>query len=795
MHVRIGGRELRWPSARSTRSAIKALAQRILREPFTKRPWVELAFFLVSGGLAVLGLAFVGLTMVAGVVLAITFFGLALLALSLRSARGIGGWNRGLARVHARRGGRGPRALRRPPWLPRAGCSRPCATGWAGGPSAYLAIKVPWTLLGFFVPSACGGTPSPASPSRSSPRRRRARGLRADPRHLPRRRFCPGRAASSTVSVSSSAPSSSSPRRGPCAASSTSTACSSAACSDPTPWPTRVRSLEQARTQTVDASAATLRRIERDLHDGTQAQLVALAMRLGMAKEKLDDADHVDLDRVRELVDEAHRGAKEAIAELRDIARGIHPPALDIGLEGALTTLAARSAVPTEISFDLRSRPTPAIEAIAYFCVAELLANVAQHAQASRASVSCAQQGTWLRLVVRDDGRGGAGSPGRLLVERSGRPHRPGARSRRAAEPRQPPRRAHRRHRRPPAVRLMVGALRIAIAEDSAILRDGLVQLLVDRGFAITGAVGDPDALRSSVAQNPPDVAVIDIRMPPTFTDEGLRLALDLRDRHEGLGILLFSQYIETRYAADLLADDAAGIGYLLKDRVADVSDFVEALERVAIGGTALDPEVVTQLLGATRRTRLALGAHTPRARGPRRSWPRAGQRGHRPRAGRQRGRRGEARRQHFRQARSARLGERPSPCAGGSALLGVVIVPTTSDGCAVGVVGQAARLRQLPAGLHLEGADPSGLPGPDRPRGDRLLGLRHEAEAGADVLAGAVGHGEPVHAEEVDAGGPRLAVAAERAAPHGVGQADRHGGLAERWPGEDSNRPAPVAR
>jgi signal transduction histidine kinase len=169
-----------------------------------------------------------------------------------------------------------------------------------------------------------------------------------------------------------------------------------------------VRTLEQARTQTVDASAATLRRIERDLHDGTQAQLVALAMRLGMAKEKLEDADDLDLDRVRELVEEAHRGAKEAIAELRDIARGIHPPALDIGLEGALATLAARSAVPTEVAVDLQTRPTPAIEAIAYFCVAELLANVAQHAHASRASVSCAQQGTWLRLVVRDDGRGGA---------------------------------------------------------------------------------------------------------------------------------------------------------------------------------------------------------------------------------------------------------------------------------------------------------------------------------------------------------------------------------------------------
>jgi DNA-binding NarL/FixJ family response regulator len=151
----------------------------------------------------------------------------------------------------------------------------------------------------------------------------------------------------------------------------------------------------------------------------------------------------------------------------------------------------------------------------------------------------------------------------------------------------------------------MVGAdtIRVAIAEDSAILRDGLVQLLVDRGFVITAAVGHPDALRSSIAQVPPDVAVIDIRMPPSFTDEGLRLALELRTKYEGLGILLFSQYIETRYAADLLADDAAGIGYLLKDRVADVKEFVEALERVAVGGTALDPEVVTQLMGATRRT------------------------------------------------------------------------------------------------------------------------------------------------------------------------------------------------
>lgn len=143
----------------------------------------------------------------------------------------------------------------------------------------------------------------------------------------------------------------------------------------------------------------------------------------------------------------------------------------------------------------------------------------------------------------------------------------------------------------------------VIIAEDSAILRDGLVQLLTDRGFDVTAAVSDAIALIRAVTQSPPDVAVVDIRMPPTFTDEGLRAALALRGRHPDVGILVFSQYIETRYAAELLSNGAAGIGYLLKERVVDVKDFVEALNRVADGGTALDPEVITQLMGSSRRT------------------------------------------------------------------------------------------------------------------------------------------------------------------------------------------------
>ena len=151
----------------------------------------------------------------------------------------------------------------------------------------------------------------------------------------------------------------------------------------------------------------------------------------------------------------------------------------------------------------------------------------------------------------------------------------------------------------------MTGAdsITVVIAEDSAILRDGLVQLLTDRGFTVTGAVSDGTSLQQTVAKDPPDVAVVDIRMPPTFTDEGLRAALSLRRSHPEVGILVFSQYVETSYAAELLAGGAARVGYLLKDRVADVTDFVDALVRVASGGTALDPEVVTQLMGASRQS------------------------------------------------------------------------------------------------------------------------------------------------------------------------------------------------
>ena len=156
--------------------------------------------------------------------------------------------------------------------------------------------------------------------------------------------------------------------------------------------------------------------------------------------------------------------------------------------------------------------------------------------------------------------------------------------------------------------------MRVVIAEDSALLREGLVRLLEDRGHEVVAAVADAGSLLAAVAEHHPDVVVTDIRMPPTHTDEGLRAAAELRRHHPEIGVLVLSQYIETTYATALLAANAGGVGYLLKDRVADAAEFAGALERVAAGGTALDPEVITKLMRASRQVG-GLGGLTPRER------------------------------------------------------------------------------------------------------------------------------------------------------------------------------------
>jgi DNA-binding NarL/FixJ family response regulator len=152
------------------------------------------------------------------------------------------------------------------------------------------------------------------------------------------------------------------------------------------------------------------------------------------------------------------------------------------------------------------------------------------------------------------------------------------------------------------------------IADDSVLLREGVVRILAEAGFDVVGQAGDADELMLKVRSYSPDVAVVDIRMPPSHTDEGLRAAQEIREKHPGVGVLVLSQYIEPAYAMELLAESAEGVGYLLKDRVSDVNEFADAVRRVADGGSALDPAIVSQLVGR-RRGDDPLGELTPRER------------------------------------------------------------------------------------------------------------------------------------------------------------------------------------
>ena len=409
VQVRVGGRERVITVSEARVEQLRRFSGALKRGPFVRRTWQELLFFLVDGALSVLGLLFVVVTLAAGAILAVTFVGLFVLASCVRGARGIGGFHRALAKSLLGEHIEDPPPFASRPglfgWLQSALRDR---TGWRA--IAYSLIRAPLVVFGVWFALSVW---IDAFFCLTYPLFERGRGRPVE-FGVVYNLFPPGFFSVGSDGVFHAL----------------FIVVTGVVLLFLTPWPTRlivsidrrlmrlflapdpltarVRSLEQARAQTVDASAAVLRRIERNLHDGTQAQLVAVAMRLGQAKEKLAEGDDVDLDQVRRLVTEAHQGAKDAIVELRDLARGIHPPVLDTGLEGALTTLAARSSVPTEVTVSLQDRPTPAIEAIAYFSVAELLANVAQHAQASAATVSCVQHGRWLRVVVRDDGRGGA---------------------------------------------------------------------------------------------------------------------------------------------------------------------------------------------------------------------------------------------------------------------------------------------------------------------------------------------------------------------------------------------------
>jgi signal transduction histidine kinase len=419
--------------------SVKRGVRRALREPFTRRTARECLHASVSLLLAVPLFAFTAVTVAVSLALSVSFAGLPLLALSLRAARRLGDACRRLANRQLTPRAELPRVFplkrERPIDPPPAMTPHPGKLGWIRSSltdsvswraCAYLLLKLPIALLGaigliYIVAWGIGystfpvwwellhtlaahgdavqvpgwlawWTPNPVLVAQDVPSL--AVSFALVPGGLCALLFSPW-----IVSGSNDLD-----RR------------LAARLLGPT-LTERVRHLEETRASAVDDSAVRLRRIERDLHDGAQAQLVAVAMKLGLAREKLGGAAagtadgwtaQVDLARALELVDAAHRSAKEAIMELRDLARGIHPPVLDHGLGTALSTLGARSGLPVEVVTDLPERPSAAIETIAYFCAAELLANVAKHSGARHATIEAVHVPGLLRVRVGDDGAGGA---------------------------------------------------------------------------------------------------------------------------------------------------------------------------------------------------------------------------------------------------------------------------------------------------------------------------------------------------------------------------------------------------
>ena len=394
------------------------LRQVMLRAPFALRARREARYALAGLVPAGLGALFLAALFGAGLLLTAslvgTFLGLLVLVLTLRLARGLGRLHRRLAGrlLHRQfpapapfRPGRG--VLRRVDTRLRDG------TGWRA--LAYVVVKVPVAFLQAYALSLwVTGSYALLSPLWWPLFRHQPPGVQLHPAQTPTAFF-------TTVPVSSWGASLGACLLGAVTLLAAPWVLRTVTAGDswlirgllgPAQLDQRVRELVESRAHAVDDAAAALRQVERDLHDGAQVRLAALAMGLGMATEKLgDDGQPVDagqLASVRDLVQTAHLSAKEALVELRDLARGIHPPVLDAGLADALATLAARSLVPVELTTALTDRPTPAIETIAYFCAAELLANVAKHSGAGKVRLDAAQRGQTLRLRVWDDGAGGA---------------------------------------------------------------------------------------------------------------------------------------------------------------------------------------------------------------------------------------------------------------------------------------------------------------------------------------------------------------------------------------------------
>ena len=286
----------------------------------------------------------------------------------------------------------------------------------------------------------------------------------------------------------------------------------------------------------------------------------------------------------------------QARADLLDLAHGVRPHELaQEGLAGAVAALAARSATPTTVDLRL-GRMRPAVESALYFVCAEALTNVAKHANAHSVTIRGRESGGWAMVEVADDGSGGADPAGSGLRGLADRVEALGG---------QLPGGHHRRpwHRRVGAHSARSGGhpmtpLRVAIADDSMIVREGLALLLADAGHEVVATADSADGLLREVVTHPDlDAVLVDIRMPPTHTDEGIAMARQLRERYPRLGVLVLSQYLESHYATSLLTDAPEHAGYLLKDRVSDVAVLVDALRRVVEGECVVDPTIVARLM------------------------------------------------------------------------------------------------------------------------------------------------------------------------------------------------------
>lgn len=409
-------------SSRSERRSTAVVLRKAVRAPLTARAWAEVAYCLLGfpltlpGAVLILVLLALGTALTASLIGAV--LGLALVIAALGLARALAAVHRGLAaRLLGERVAATPRVRPEGRMFARLDARLRDATNWRS--LAYVLVKLPVSVFELYmVQWWFTGLVNLSAPLRWAVFHQRPR---------------PGGEGMPTLSPLAFGGNS------PHSTSFTGTLVTAAiglATLLTAPWLTRgvlvvdrrlvrallgpselalrVRDLEETRALAVDDSAALIRRLERDLHDGAQVRLVALAMSLDMAKERLGATGEPvpDAERVRQLVDTAHHNATEALTELRDLSRGIHPPALDDGLPHALATLAARSTVHAELSVDLPpTRPTPAIETIAYFCAAELLTNVIKHSGAANVVLHAEQEDGVLRLRVTDDGCGGA-TPG-----------------------------------------------------------------------------------------------------------------------------------------------------------------------------------------------------------------------------------------------------------------------------------------------------------------------------------------------------------------------------------------------